>query len=177
MRALLLLLGLSLPLCSAAAQIYHYTDEQGNRVFTDSPPISVDAERLDLPRVNSVPRTLPPKDKTQSSIEDEAAPLYSQLTLQVPDEEAIRANNGSFTVTVSITPALAAQHRLQLLVDGQPHGMPSSSLQLSAANLDRGEHALAVQVLSGKRLIQQSADVAVVVQRIHLNSPARRSAR
>ena len=41
------------------------------------------------------------------------------------------------------------------------------------SEIDRGEHTLAVEVLSGQRQVQQSESVTFTVQRISLNSPAR----
>lgn len=40
----------------AAAQIFQYTDAKGNRVFTDQPPLGVDASSVELAPTNSLPR-------------------------------------------------------------------------------------------------------------------------
>jgi hypothetical protein len=37
--------------------------------------------------------------------------------------------------------------------------------------LDRGEHSLAVQVLQGAQLIQQSQTITLTVQRVHVGKP------
>jgi hypothetical protein len=174
MRPLLicLLLGLALP---ASAQIYKYTDAKGNTVFTDQPPEGQAAESVQLPETNSVNMqvpSLPPTDNT-----DDEPPVAPYSLLQVtglPSDEAMRANNGTFSVSIQIEPRLAAGHRLRLLLDGQPYGQASNVPMLQLTNVDRGEHSLAVEVLSGEQSIQQSEPVNFTVQRVNTSSPALR---
>lgn len=161
------------------AQIYQYTDAKGNRVFTDQPPLGVDASSIELRSTNSLPpptstkSTAPTEDEDNDAIE-QVSP-YSVLQLNgLPDEEALRANNGSFTVQVEITPKLASIHSLQLLVDGAAYGATSTSGSLQVENLERGEHRLAVQVLHGDKVLQSSAEQTITVQRVHTGSPALR---
>ena len=78
----------------------------------------------------------------------------------------------SFSVGVQIQPKLSPGHRLRLLLDGKPYGQASSSTRLSLTNIDRGEHSLAVEVLSGEQSIQQSSPVTFTVQRVNTQSPA-----
>jgi hypothetical protein len=85
----------------------------------------------------------------------------------LPTEEALRANNGTFTVSVLINPRLQGTHRLRLLLDGQPYGQPSNVPTLQLVNIDRGEHNLAVQVIDGQNVVQQSPTVTLTVQRVH----------
>jgi hypothetical protein len=174
MRPLLacLLLGLALP---AAAQIYKYTDANGNTVFTNQPPDGTAAESVSLPPTNTVEMQAPSAPAAGSEPTAQAKAPYSVLSLTgIPDDEAMRANNGTFSVGVDIQPRLAAGHRLRLLLDGQPHGQASNVPRLQLVNVDRGEHSLAVEVLSGDRAIQQSASVTFTVQRVNTSSPALR---
>lgn len=175
MRPLLfcLLLGLALP---ASAQIYKYTDASGNTVFTDQPPEGQATQNVELPKTNSVSMPVPSQPTTTTTTDpvDKAAP-YSTLQLTgIPDDEAMRANNGTFSVGVDIQPRLASNHRLRLLLDGKPHGQPSNVPRLQISNADRGEHSLAVEVLSGGQSIQQSATATFTVQRVNTSSPALR---
>ena len=99
---------------------------------------------------------------------------YAVLSLSgIPDDEAMRANNGSFVVGVNIEPRLQPGHVLRLILDGQPYGQPSNVPSLQLTELDRGEHSLAVAVMAGDRIVQQSASETFTVQRISVNSPAR----
>jgi hypothetical protein len=85
----------------------------------------------------------------------------------LPSEEALRANNGTFTVNVLIKPRLQAPHQLRLVLDDAPYGQPSNVPILQLVNVDRGEHRLAVQVIDGEAIIQQSPAVVLTVQRVH----------
>jgi hypothetical protein len=38
---------------------------------------------------------------------------------------------------------------------------------LQLVNIDRGEHSLAVQVIDGENIVQQSSSVTFTVQRVH----------
>lgn len=173
MRPLLacLLLALALP---AHAQIYKYIDANGNTVFTNQPPEGVAAESINLPPTNTVESQAPAMaaEGDNASAQNEAP--YAVLSLSgIPDDEAMRANNGSFVVGVNIEPRLQPGHVLRLILDGQPYGQPSNVPSLQLTELDRGEHSLAVAVMAGDRIVQQSASETFTVQRISVNSPAR----
>lgn len=173
MRPLLIILMLALAL-PVSAQIYKYTDSKGNTVFTNQPPDGTPAETVELPPTNTVEMQTPSLPAADPQPEASSAQPYSVLRLSdVPDDAAMRANNGTFTVGVDIQPRLGAGHTLRLLVDGEPHGQPTNVPRLQAVNIDRGEHSLAVEVLSQGRSIQQSPSVTFTVQRISVNSPAR----
>lgn len=161
------------------AQIYQYTDDKGNRVYTDQPPLGVDATSIDLRATNSLPAATSSKNATSSSDDTTGTAVltapYSVLRLSgLPDDEALRANNGSFSVQVEITPKLASQHRLQLLINGQAYGAASTSTTLQVVSLDRGEHTLAVHVMANGQIVQSSAEQTLTVQRVHTSSPALR---
>jgi hypothetical protein len=165
-----LLCTLALP---AAAQIYKYTDSNGNTVFTNQPPEGQAAESVELPPTNTVEAQKPVVTEEPEQPASNQPP-YSELNLtDIPSDEALRANNGTFSVGVKVTPRLQSGHRFRLLLDGQPYGQPSNVPRLQLTNIDRGEHSLAVEVLSGERQIQQSPTVTFTVQRISVNSPAR----
>lgn len=174
MRPLLacLLLALALP---ASAQIYKYTDANGNTVFTNQPPDGAAAESVNLPPTNTVEMQIPsiPADTSGATSAQSAVP-YSVLSLTgIPDDEAMRANNGTFVVGVNIQPRLQPGHQLRLILDGEPYGQASNVPSLQLTNVERGEHSLAVAVVLGDRIIQQSATETFTVQRISVNSPAR----
>ena len=159
------------------AQIYQYTDAKGNPVYTDRPPLGVDANSIELRSINSVHNPAKqsqnqPAYATNSEMPEHTAP-YTELQISgLPDAEALRANNGNFTLRVQITPPLANQHRLQLVVDGQAYGASSATTRLQVNNLARGEHRLAVQVLAGEQVLQSSDEQTLSVQRVHTGSPA-----
>ena len=89
----------------------------------------------------------------------------------LPTDEALRANNGTFTIGVQLQPRLQPGHLLQLVLDGNAYGQPSNVPRLQVVNLDRGEHSLAVRVINDQQIIQQSPTVTITVQRVHLGKP------
>jgi hypothetical protein len=54
-----------------------------------------------------------------------------------------------------------------LLLDDQPYGQSSNVPILQLVNIDRGTHSLAVQVIDGENIVQQSPSVTFTVQRVH----------
>lgn len=173
MRLLLtcLLIALALP---ASAQIYKYTDAKGNTVFTNQPPEGIEAESVDLPPTNTVEMQAPQTPASTPEPAQTQAPYRTLRLTDIPTDEALRANNGTFSVGVQTEPSLAPNHRLRLVLDGRPYGEPRTAPPLPLNQLDRGEHSLAVQVLRGERVVQQSDTQTFTVQRVNTSSPALR---
>ncbi|HEX8595217.1 MAG TPA: DUF4124 domain-containing protein [Pseudomonas sp.] len=170
----LLLLLIALP---AAAQIYKYTDANGNTAFTNQPPDGIKAQAIELPPLNSVETTRPPSPVQNQPSESRTATSTPEAAYQIleltdlPSGEALRANNGTFTMGVMIQPRLAPGHQLQLLVDGNLYGQPGNVPRLQVVNLDRGEHSFAVVVIEKQSILQQSQTVTLTVQRVHVGKP------
>lgn len=163
---LYILLLIALP---ATAQIYKYTDANGNTVYSDHSPDGVHAQPVELPPLNRVEPQAPSAPAApETDNREPARNTYDILELAgLPTEEALRANNGTFTVQVLIKPRLQPPHQLRLVLDDEPYGQPSNVPILQLVNVDRGEHRLAVQVIDGQTIIQQSPPVALSVQRVH----------
>ncbi|MFP0194567.1 DUF4124 domain-containing protein [Pseudomonas sp. PHC1] len=167
MRPLLFILLLTCA-CTASAQIYKYTDASGNTVYSDHAPDGVQAQPVELPPLNSVQPQAPSAPSSVTPSRAPARNAYDVLALTgLPTEEALRANNGTFTVSVLIKPRLQPPHQLRLLLDDAPYGQASNVPILQLVNIDRGEHRLAVQVIDGGAIIQQSPAVVFTVQRVH----------
>ncbi|WP_443190192.1 DUF4124 domain-containing protein [Pseudomonas indica] len=173
MRLLIACLIGALALPAMAAQIYKYTDANGNVVYTNQPPEGVQAEEVDVKAPNTVEMSAPPPSlPSQADQQPAAGNPYSVLELTgIPDDEAMRANNGTFSVGVALEPRLQRGHLLRLVLDGQPYGQPTNVPQLQLVNIDRGEHSLVVEVLSGDRVVQRSDAKTFAVQRVHINKP------
>ncbi len=152
----------------AAAQIYKYTDADGNTAYSNQPPDGVKAQPVELPPINSVkpPPSAPPSPQRHSSEQPRSAYEVLELT-GLPTTEALRANDGTFNVNVLIKPRLQGTHLLRLWLDDQPYGQPGNVPILQLVNIDRGQHRLAVQVIDGDTVIQQSPTVTFTLQRMH----------
>jgi hypothetical protein len=163
-----LLLIICLP---ATAQIYRYTDAQGNPAYSDQPPSNSRSQAIAPTTSNAIPgptrlslQPPPPGAKPRTVV----AQPYQVLQLSgLPRDGALRANNGSFSVQVLLQPNLQEPHRLRLLLDDQPYGQPGTALELRLENIDRGEHRLAVQVLNGEHVVQQSPSTTFHLLRVH----------
>jgi hypothetical protein len=160
----------------AMAQIYKYTDDKGNTVFTNQPPEGVAVDTVDLPPGNTVgiktPEAPPPLANEQSD-EGQQQPYRSLSIGGIPDEQALRANNGTFVVNAQLDPALKQGHQVRFLLDGVPQAEPGSTTSQQLTNVDRGTHLLEVEVFSGGQVVQR-AEEQFTVQRVHTSSPARR---
>lgn len=167
-----LLLLLSLPV---AAQIYKYTDANGNTAYSNQPPDGIKAETVELPPLNSIEPAAPRPGSAQSpptaEPEQPQAPYGTLELTDLPTDEALRANNGTFTIGVRIEPRLRSGHLMQLLVDGNPYGQPSNIPRFQVINIDRGEHSFAVAVQDAQGILQQSPTITLTVQRVHVNRP------
>lgn len=110
----------------------------------------------------------PPSNRAAVACQTSQRQAYQRLQLNgVQEQGALRANNGSFSVRVDLHPPLQPPHRLRLLLDGEPHGAPGRGPQLHLSNLDRGLHRLAVQVLEGEQILQQSPEISFFLLRAH----------
>ena len=106
--------------------------------------------------------------------QDEQRQPYRSLSIGgIPDDEALRANNGTFTVTALLDPPLQQGHQVRFLLDGIPQAPASPGTSLQLNNVDRGTHRLEIEVLSGERVLQRAMQT-FTVQRVHVSSPARR---
>lgn len=162
---LFILLLIALPV---SAQIYKYTDADGHTAYSSQPPDGVKAQPVELPPLNSVEPSSPAKPATEATHREPTHNSYEVLELTgLPTTEALRANNGTFTVNVLIKPRLQGPHLFRLLLDNQPYGQPGNVPTLQLVNIERGLHNLAVQVIEGETVIQQSPTVTFTVQRVH----------
>ncbi|WP_047536352.1 DUF4124 domain-containing protein [Pseudomonas sp. 11/12A] len=165
--SMLLLLSLAFPVM---AQIYKYTDADGNTGYSNQPPDGVKAQPVELPPLNSVESQPPRKPEPPAKAGNREQPHVTYEVLELtglPVTEALRANDGTFTVNVLIKPRLQGTHLLRLWLDDQPYGQPGNVPSLQLVNIDRGQHRLAVQVIDGDTVIQQSPTVTFTLQRMH----------
>ena len=166
MRALLLG-GLLLIGCMAqAAEIYTYKDEQGRTVFTDKPTPDKAAKPISLSDPNQIaPIATPPATTSTSSVMPSIG--HQQISFSnLPEGNAFRANDGNITLRVEVSPALTAHQQLRLLVDGQAVAETSGS-SFTLPNLDRGEHQIQLQLLSGGQVVTSSVPETIYILRRH----------
>lgn len=148
------LLTLALLLASQAVfanSIYSYTDENGQRVFTDQPPTQQPSTQIKPQPINRLPATqttrkVRPQSKPPKT---QKAQVYSLLQINTPvHDSTFLANDRSFSINVSSTPALLAGHSFQVWLDGEPHGPSSETHTWQVTDIDRGSHSLQVNIIN-----------------------------
>ena len=180
-------------LCSALlcaspvwADVYTWTDANGNTVYSDKP--NPNAKRIEVSAPNSMeaPKPIPAyenrtSDNDNSNANSSAATgSYRRLEITSPaNDTPVRANDGNVTLTVALDPPLRAGHLLRARVDGEltEQALPGAGqgqAELTVTNLDRGSHLVeAVVTNSQGNEISASTGITLHVQRTSLNQPGR----
>ncbi|WP_339650200.1 DUF4124 domain-containing protein [Halopseudomonas pelagia] len=166
----------------AAAQIYTWKDANGNTIYSDRP--HPDAKTVELRPTNTVQ---PPPSVQRNDVAAEgsdngqaAGGYYRVLKIASPsDDEAIRSNEGTLSLTVNTDPPLSSGHLLRAVMNGElreeavaGNGQPSQRLNL--IGIDRGSHTLTAVVYDARgNVVQSTATITVHLQRTSVNQPGR----
>lgn len=132
----------------ADADIYKYVDEDGSTVYSDEPVPG--AETIDPGKLN----TYTPEpgaarfSREASSEEPDAEPRYESVAITEPEHDSAFWNAaGTVPVNVQVEPGLAGDHRLELLLDGEPVSEPGTATRFSLQEVFRGTHTLTARVV------------------------------
>ncbi|HEY3486492.1 MAG TPA: DUF4124 domain-containing protein [Gammaproteobacteria bacterium] len=135
----------SLPL---RAEIYQTTDEDGNIVYTDVPPIE-GAPEVKLSPINT---TAAPPDLPRPSTEpgQAAAPEHKYEKLEVvapPDNQTIFIATEAINIQVSLSPNLnrAENHRLEILWNDQV--LTQNQYSHTVTETERGSYVILARVV------------------------------
>jgi len=168
-----LLLLLTMPVL--AATVWKWRDANGVVHYSDQPVQG--AERVSgLTTTNSFTPAPVSKSASNSSSTSVVVPTtYTNVEIWKPSQEATIANSGGqVSVGVRVEPALAADHRLALYLDGKlVSGFPERGSEYDLSEVERGAHTLVLTVVDtqGKR-VMASAPVTFFVQQVSiLNRP------
>jgi hypothetical protein len=150
-RVLLFVLALLIP-AIAAADVYKWRDQSGRWHYGDEPRPG--AARVELPpvQVYRSPQT-PPAFAQPARQQDrgEAALSYARVDIISPAPEAtVRNATGEIGVTVALEPSLRPGHAIRLLLDGAPVAAPAGSTAFAVADVARGAHTVAAEVLDAR---------------------------
>lgn len=154
-----------------AAEVFTYTDAQGNRVFTDQPGTGnakrvpmAPSNRMSANPTGAVPVIIGKKTATPPPFH------YDMLRVLIPEPDAtVRSSAGELIVSVTSEPGLQRGHRYRLLVDGQPTSEPGRSPVFALNNLDRGSHNLSVEIIDEQgRTVERTANQHFHMLRISL---------
>lgn len=157
---LLLLLVLS---TSASADVYKHVDEDGKLIkYSDQPqkpgdkPIKMskpsmvyESEKPAQPSEQpSKPNRPATKERKQKQEEPKEVTAYFAVAILKPEEEeAIRANSGSFPIELASQPALDTKsgHRYVIIVDGEKH-TEGSTPNITLKDMGRGAHSISAEI-------------------------------
>lgn len=169
MKYILILIAL---ICtSALAGVYKYTDENGNVVFTDAPPVEQETEEVDLPELQTTEKYRPSGSTytapgTKKSTKRSGAQARFEVTLSPEDGASIRANGGQITASVNITPAPEIPVTVNFYVDGALVA-ESESTSAEISGLDRGEHSIEAELIASETglILARTAPSNVIILR------------
>lgn len=151
------------------AETFKVIDEDGNVTFTDAPKQDEDAEVVELPSINTIPKaqTIPLKPSNNEAQDINPAPSGYDVTITSPlAGTEILADQRSLAVAFATIPVLHFTHFARLFMDGKPVGDPIQGTSFVIEEIYRGEHRLQVVIVSASgELIAQSAPVSVLVFR------------
>lgn len=152
----------------AGAGIYKSVDENGKVIYTDNPN-GKKADPVKLPPLN----TQPPPTATAAPIPEqnmapERAPKEYDIRISSPaDQTQIPPGQRNLTVAANLAPGLHSTHKVQVYINGSPHGSPSESTSVTIDNIYRGTHQIVVEVLDRwGNTISRSEPVTVYVHRV-----------
>lgn len=169
MRLLSVLIASTLSISLAHAEVYRYTDENGNVVYTDEP--REEAERIkvrEIPTVNlpDVPLTPEALTREEEAEEPVRTEPYDLVGFSEPDNNsAFWSGSGNVALAVEATPPLRENHAFEVLVDGEPIGVDPSGL-FTVQHMDRGTHTATVRVIdSDQNVVQTGQSITFTVHR------------
>lgn len=156
-----------------AGPAYRWVDENGQVHYSDRPRPG--AEEIVLPE-SPAPRPQPVRtaaSSTPSPEPAEASSGYERLTITSPAAQSTLWNiGGTVDVSVSVQPALASEHQLRVVLDGELLETRPGGPRFSIDDVFRGMHSLEVliQDASGNELIRSDA-VPFMVQQTSIQNP------
>jgi len=167
MTRFLLCILLSIPLIGAG-QVYKSVDENGNTVYSDTPPPGATAsEQVQIGITNSAPP--PPHVARPAPIaqrEDKKVETSVEIISPATDTTISIGYAGNFTVEAAVKPSLMAGWTAQLFMDGEATSEPQAGTTWALAQTYRGSHVLTVELTDAQgKALASSSPVTVHVLR------------
>lgn len=159
-------------IASAQADVYKKVLPDGSVVFTDDPKEG--GQKIELAPLPTIgfPKKVEPKaaapapgDKREKKDEaGSSATFYKSFAVSEPTaDSAVRANDGSVSVTLSLQPPLDTKkaHRIVFILDGKAVTQPATGLTTTLEGLDRGSHTVSAEVRDSQGAVLKSADPVI----------------
>ena len=128
------------------AGIFVWTDENGNKVYSDSPDNNKQAEAVELAPITILgfPELRDTGSDTSQADTNIDQPIdYKSISISNPQHDStIRDNSGTVDVRIVTDPALAKGYSIELFLDKASTGAPRQSSSFVLSNVDRGSHSV-----------------------------------
>ncbi|MCC5861806.1 MAG: DUF4124 domain-containing protein [Gammaproteobacteria bacterium] len=160
----------------AQGTAYRWVDEEGVVHFSDRPREGAEEVRLGRPPGFSPPAI--PRAPRPATPPPPAAPptAYESLEIIQPGQEETLWNiGGILNVSVRTRPALRADHRLQVVYDGQAlEPLPAGVTSFELTDVWRGEHTLKATIVNADgQVLAESPSRTFYVQQTSIQQPQR----
>ncbi|MBW3141280.1 DUF4124 domain-containing protein [Ferrimonas balearica] len=127
------------------AKVYRWVDSNGQVHYSDKPQDGAEEIAVDTSKANTIELAKP--SPTTAPLQPVTAPEY-RISLSAPEQDAtVRDNNGQLNLNIALQPDLLADHRIELLLNGEVVRTVGSGGSFALDNIDRGEHVLQARVI------------------------------
>jgi hypothetical protein len=153
---------LCMTLTSHATDVYITIDENGNRIFSDTP--SKESRTHKVREISIIPAIKVPKTTATAIDAKDLNTRYKQLTIISPTSESTMTRDklGNFVVAAQLSPSLSENDEAVLLFDGTEISAGKQlNWQINSAN--RGSHTLQVIIRQQDNQKQKMSSPAVTV--------------
>ncbi|MFI4962997.1 MAG: DUF4124 domain-containing protein, partial [Legionellales bacterium] len=168
-----------LAICAAQAQIYKWTDSQGNVHFSDTPHEGAQTITMPEPQGFSSPPAQPERMPPPLEAAPDKGHVYTKIAIIQPqNQETIRSSQGYIAVSVQVDPALMPGDALQLMFDGAALGDPQVNPLFQLNGIYRGSHTISVEILDANgHVLTSSNPITVFMQnpRVGMGTSGRKS--
>lgn len=160
-------------LSAEAGTVYQQVDNNGNVIYTDTPPASGNT----VENSENISTVSTPKNIVSPAASEKSMPtqnlaerkVYSAFLIQSPKDQDTLQNEREFSVELTVNPELQEGDKIQLVIDGIPYGSPSASTHQAVGQLNRGSHQIsAVLMDKNNSVLKQSGTITVYVHYANL---------
>lgn len=157
---------------ASAAEVYRWTDPDGQVHFSDRPREGAERIQIREPSTFQAPATS--RRRISAREQEPALPVrYDSVEIVSPAQEDVLWNiEGELEVSIRVQPSLQQGHRLRLSLDGQTVDLPPGSTQAQFSAVSRGVHVLRARVLDDSdQVLGESQPRTFAVQQTSVLNP------
>ena len=150
-----------------AAEVFRTVDKNGNVVFSDTSSEGAKTVEIEEPMTFKAADYVDPYNTGTSGVNDDAKSNQTyELAITTPqNEQTIRDNTGSLTISWQMTPALAIGDVAELLMDGERIEPVYRSGSTELTNVDRGTHTIELKIMRRGKLVETTGPIVVHLHR------------